>query len=152
MNSEEVLVALAVRYNGDYEHILCALQRKTAEEKEMEARGESWILSLELEKYLDIAKTSQYKYTTILSEDYPRILKSQYCAPFVLFYYGDISLLNDVAHNVAVVGSRECSEYGVKMTKSIVKEDYRHSGRRKDYRGSWQRNRFLLSAQKLEII
>ena len=121
LNSEEILVALAIKYQGDWESILCALEQRKVEnsllnEEDRENTEE------ELEHYLEIAKKANYKYTTILSNDYPKLLKSQYMPPFVLFYYGDLSLAYNVGNNLAVVGSRECSEYGSEITDRIVLE------------------------------
>ena len=120
MNSEELLVALAVKYGGDWEDIMCALTKRGTLKREKEESGEDWDDDSELEPYLDIAKKSNYKYLTILSDDYPTILKKQYMPPFVLFYYGDISLLLNIPNNVAVVGSRNCTEYGDRMTREVV--------------------------------
>ena len=122
MNSEEIIVALAIKYNGDWEDIMCALTNRSTLKKETEDGGECWDGDRELEPYLEIAKNSNYKYITILSSDYPENLKQQYMPPFVLFYYGDISLLGRITKNVAVVGSRECTDYGAKMTGEIVKD------------------------------
>ena len=122
MNSEEIVVALAIKYNGDWENIMCALTNRSILKSEMEEKGEQWDDDSELGPYLEIAKQSDYKYITILSDDYPQILKQQYMPPFVLFYYGDISLLYDITKNLAVVGSRECTEYGASITETIVKE------------------------------
>ena len=41
--------------------------------------------------------------------------------PFVLFYYGDISLITNIKVNLSVVGSRDFSAYGEKVTKDIVR-------------------------------
>ena len=105
MNSCEILVALAVKYQGDWESIYNALHSNEEED---------------LERYLEEAIQSDYKYVTILSEEYPELLKKQYMPPFVLFYHGDISLLQNIDKNVAVVGSRQSTEYGDYMTAKIV--------------------------------
>ena len=122
MNSEEILVALAVKYNGDWENIMCALKSRKSDDSYCDSGLYGWVESLELEKYLGEINDSQFRYTTILSEDYPDYLKQIYMPPFVLFYYGDLFLLNDIYKNVSVVGSRECSEYGETMTRDIVKD------------------------------
>ena len=122
MKSEEIIVALAVKYAGDWENIMCALTNRSILKSEKEGNGGYWDDETELGPYLDIVLKSNYKYITILSDDYPEILKRQYMPPFVLFYYGDISLLQNIPNNVAVVGSRECTEYGARMTKEIVED------------------------------
>ena len=107
MNSEEIIVALAIKYQGDWYAIEKALRDTT---------------DRDLDEYLEIAINSDYNFITILSPDYPAALRNEYMPPFVLFYHGDISLLKDTGKNIAVVGSRECTEYGAEMTRSIVKE------------------------------
>lgn len=57
---------------------------------------------------------------TIFDPEYPEYLKKIYRPPFVLFYYGDISLLNTEC--VGVIGSRKCSDYGLNVTDKIVGE------------------------------
>ena len=61
MNSEEILVAMAIKYDGDWEKIRVALNKRMSlfpEEIEEENREEN------LEYYLEVAKKSNYKYTT----------------------------------------------------------------------------------------
>lgn len=120
MNSEELLVALAIKYDGDWESIMQALQYKKLDDKYEDDEKLFQDKYADLESYLEKAKNADYKYTTILSEDYPSILREQYMPPFVLFYHGDLSLLNKIGNNVGVVGSRECSSYGEDMTRTIV--------------------------------
>ncbi len=59
-------------------------------------------------------------YVTINSEYYPERLKEIDDAPYVLFYKGDVSLLN--YNMVAIVGSRKNSTYGEVVTRQIVGE------------------------------
>lgn len=120
MNAEEIIAAMAVKYGGDWENIMCGLTSRSRLKREYEESGKHWDDEVELGPYLDIIRKSDYKYVTILSDLYPKAMKQQYMPPFVLFYYGDISLLSNVYNNAAVVGSRECSEYGQRMTKEIV--------------------------------
>lgn len=121
MNSEEILVALAIKCNGDWENIMNTLNLKDRDERYASSGMEAWIEDLDLEKCLEIAKNSNFKYTTIVSDDYPEHLKQIHMPPFVLFYYGDLSLLSNIAKCVSVVGSRECSEYGETMTRNLVR-------------------------------
>lgn len=79
---------------------------------------------MNLEKY-DEVKCKEYKkkitsnYITILDESYPERLKRSICPPYVIFYKGNIKLL-DEKKIIAVIGSRENSSYGEKMTKKLV--------------------------------
>ncbi len=107
MKSDEILLALSLKFNGDWEQIYRALvARETSD----------------LEPYLLRAQRMRCQYITILSEQYPPQMRCQRYPPFVLFYHGDLSLLNDINKNVAVIGSRECTEYGERMTEQIVSE------------------------------
>ena len=58
-------------------------------------------------------------YITILDETYPAKLKELRWPPWVLYYQGDLSLLN--RHAVSVVGSRNATAYGMSMVEHIVK-------------------------------
>jgi DNA processing protein len=53
--------------------------------------------------------------------DYPEKLRNLEDAPVCLFYKGNISLLNERI-NVALVGSRKCTTYGMNVTKVISAE------------------------------
>lgn len=90
------LVALAVKYGGNYHNIYQAIKDKE-----------------------DINPLS-YKvdYITINDLLYPEEFKSLRFPPFVLFYQGNINLLTK--RKIAIVGSRNYSEYGAMITKKIV--------------------------------
>ena len=105
MDSREQLIAIAIKYEGDWYKIFDALIRK---------------------EYVDdfdpaplIAK-SGCKVLTIIDADYPKYLKELFHPPFVLFYYGDISLINKRENNVAFVGSREPTELGRLNSEKIA--------------------------------
>ncbi|HQB32552.1 MAG TPA: DNA-processing protein DprA [Erysipelotrichaceae bacterium] len=90
-----LLISLAIKYQGDYFKIEKAIKNN---EKAS---------NIELQQAL-----------TILDKKYPKQLLDLEYPPFVLFYQGDIGLLdNDL---VAVVGSRKNSTYGRKCTIDIV--------------------------------
>lgn len=62
-------------------------------------------------------------FITLVDEDYPLELKYISKPPFVIFYYGDLSLLTDNSKKMlAVIGSREFTEYGAMATRKIVSE------------------------------
>lgn len=58
-------------------------------------------------------------YITIEDERYSKKLKEIFDPPTVLYYKGDITLLNSDA--IAIVGSRSCSTYGREQTKIFSK-------------------------------
>lgn len=100
---EEVILYFALKYAGDFDKIYQALERK---EK----------VDSDLKEFL--FKELKSKYTTIISDDYPASLKEINCPPFVLFYYGDLNLVNTKC--IGVVGMRQPSDYGVETTKTMV--------------------------------
>ncbi len=57
---------------------------------------------------------------TIFNENYPKLLKEIYSPPLILYYYGDISILN--LNSLAIVGTRNPSKYGIKQTEFLAKE------------------------------
>ena len=105
MSPREILIHLAIKYSGDYKQMMKAIEEREYED----------IKNLEDVDY-------HSKAITILDDDYPQIFKHFYAPPIVLFYHGNISLLNEHDKNLAVIGTRSYSKYGEKMTKKIVQE------------------------------
>ena len=56
-------------------------------------------------------------YTTIIDHDYPEKLKQISAPPFVLYYYGDLSLCNQAS--IAMIGKRQASHYGLIKAREI---------------------------------
>ena len=105
MESRENLLYLALKYKGEWNAIYSDVSGHVEiDEKEAKAL---------------ISKVN-CNYITILDEEYPESLRDSYKPPFVLFYYGNISLLNDKNNKIAVVGARHPSKYGIEMTKELV--------------------------------
>ncbi|MGL4617008.1 MAG: DNA-processing protein DprA [Mycoplasmoidaceae bacterium] len=76
----DVLLFFSIKYNGDWELIFEALQKK---EK---------IKSKEIN---NIKNNFTYKYMTIIDRKYPQSLKDVYKPPFLIYYNGNVSLLNN---------------------------------------------------------
>jgi len=107
MNSRETLLYWSLKFSGKWNEIFQAIESKMeCDDKEAKA----------------LFKTVKSKYITFLDDEYPESLKRMYKPPFVLYYYGDISLISDTHNKLAVVGSRKCSDYGSNMTTEFVKE------------------------------
>lgn len=105
MTARDLLLCLSIKYKGDFKKMLNAIQNKeTATEEQLKEANES-------------LKT---KFITILDQEYPTELKTVTMPPLVLYYIGDISLLKSEEIHVAVIGSREYSPYGEKVTKLFV--------------------------------
>ncbi len=71
-----------------------------------------------LDKMLEKLQNSKIKYITINSPDYPEKLKNIDIPPFLLYYIGNISLLN--SRCFGIVGSRVCTRYGKEQTERFA--------------------------------
>lgn len=58
------------------------------------------------------------KIVTFLDEEYPKRLKNISDPPTVLYYKGNIDCLNEM-NAVAIIGTREPTEYGIKIAKNL---------------------------------
>lgn len=67
-------------------------------------------------KYNDICKEN-IKFTTKFNRDYPNILNNISASPYALFYKG--TLPNNDRPSVAIIGARNCSDYGIEVAKII---------------------------------
>ncbi len=104
MRSErELLAAYAVRYRGEWKKISAAIARNEPVNDQ------------------EVKET----YLTIADEEYPAALRRLRFPPWVLFYAGNLELLNYPA--VTIIGSRDMHAYGKQMTElaaSILAEEY----------------------------
>lgn len=96
MEAQE-LIALSIKYQGDYHALLKALlnEEKATLERPVQA-------------------------ITILDADYPSLFRELANPPLVLFYKGNRALLKE--KTVAVIGSRNASAYALRMTGALCKE------------------------------
>ncbi len=107
---EELVLYFSLKYKGDFKCIYQALLDKEPIDE---------LLKNELKKEL------KCHYTTLFSHDYPECLKRINCPPFVLYYYGDLSLINN--KTIGVIGMRDCDEYGRHATTYFT-EKLVHNG------------------------
>ena len=65
-------------------------------------------------------KTIEYPfpYITIIDKEYPEAFKKLRYPPWILFYQGNLSLLNQ--ESIGIVGSRQCSKQALINTKRVV--------------------------------
>ncbi|AAK79749.1 DNA processing protein [Clostridium acetobutylicum] len=70
----------------------------------------------------DEMKKSGMKIVFWNDDDYPKVLKNYDDMPYGLFYMGNIKKLNELNYNVAIVGSRRCTQYGKDITTIISRE------------------------------
>lgn len=108
MNGRDILIYLSIKHNGDWSKIYNDIVNRENNFTE--------------DMVITCLNSLQSKAVTILDEDYPQILKQIFHPPFVLFYYGDLSLVRDINKCISVVGSRANSSYGEQVTNNIVGE------------------------------
>ena len=84
-----------------------------------------WIESMDWDLEIKRLQKQKVKVITILDGAYPQRLREIYLPPIVLFYRGNLSLINQ--RSVAIVGSRDHSKYAKDcihdLIPSIVKDD-----------------------------
>lgn len=106
---EELLLYFSLKYDGNFNKIFDALKSKEAVDEKLRS-----------ELFETFYKSSSAKFTTLVSDNYPAKLKEISCPPFVLYYHGNLSLVDK--SSVAVAGSLKPSEYGKKCTELYVDE------------------------------
>ncbi len=65
-----------------------------------------------------------YPHVTIVDSEYPAILKEIFCPPLVLFYAGNLALLQRPC--LGIVGARDASSYGVGVLRGFIPEIVKH--------------------------
>lgn len=108
INGKEIIAYLSIINEGRWDDIYQCIVKK-----EYPANDE------EIKNALSKLKS---KYITILDDEYPQSLKNIFKPPFVLFYHGDISLLNETNNILAIVGSRKPEPYVCGPARYIIKE------------------------------
>jgi|SRR5690554_5581757 len=73
-----------------------------------------------IEEELRFMKENHIKAVGILEPDYPQLLKECVDAPIVLFYKGNLSLLDRVS--IAIVGTRKITAYGKSVMENFIDE------------------------------
>lgn len=107
MTGRDILIYLAMKYKGNWDDIYGAIKRKEP---------------IDDMAFTNLLATLKANAITIIDKNYPDHLKQAHKPPFVLFYYGDLSLLDHPQETVAFIGSRKASEYGKKMARLIVSD------------------------------
>ena len=106
---DDVLLYFAMKYDGDFKKMLEAIQTK---EK---------TVSQKLEEY---KKNVRHKYVTLVSHLYPEYFKSVECPPIVLFYKGNLKLIDEglpMEYSVLESGKRFISTVNpIKQNGKIV--------------------------------
>lgn len=98
-NPRDALIALVMKYQGDWGAVYAAMRRKE---------------EVEFDEAMKMLSNVHCKTLTILDAEYPADLRKVcHQPPFVLFYYGDINLIADYTRIITMVGSREPTPYAV---------------------------------------
>ena len=106
MTGRDLIIYLSYVNGGHWTKIYDAIKTKNyvADEEEVDR----------------VVSSIKAKTITTFDNEYPEALKNIQMPPFVLYYYGDISLLSEYDKNIAVVGSRKNSKYGEDSTYDIT--------------------------------
>ena len=70
-----------------------------------------------LDKHIEYMEKHNIDIVSIQDVEYPEILKEIYDAPISLYVRGNKNILNELS--VAIIGCRECTEYGRNITKNL---------------------------------
>lgn len=98
MTIRDLLVHYAIKHKGDYFKIISAINKKEP---------------------VDYLLTSKQT-LTILDEQYPKALRNLKYPPLVLFYKGNVELLNN--QTCGIIGSRSVCDYASKMVHCVTEE------------------------------
>ena len=72
----------------------------------------------DLDKHINYLEKHNIKIITLKDKEYPKKLLNIYDPPTMLYVKGNINILNE--KSIGIVGSRNCSEYGIKTTKQLA--------------------------------
>ena len=109
---------------GNIEYFLDVSEKDIYNIKNINSNTKKNIVKYKSCQYLEEIKEKLTKnnigYVTIDSNKYPNKLKNIHNPPYVLFYKGNIDILNDMS--IAVVGSRKPTPYGVWASKNLSEQ------------------------------
>ena len=76
----------------------------------------------EVVKLYDIMQNENIKFTSIYDDDYPKVLRYIDDPPAFLFYKGNINVLTNGNDNISIIGSRDCTDYGRRITEVLCQK------------------------------
>ncbi len=103
---DDILIYFSYIHEGEWDKIYSSIKSK---------------VMIDHEKLIKIKSELNTNYVTILSSNYPTLLKHVSKPPFVLYYQGDLSLV-DSTLLFAIVGTRNPTSFGVEVTKKLTKD------------------------------
>lgn len=71
-----------------------------------------------------VALNSHRPFISLVDSEYPSLLKETFCPPLVLFYTGNLNLLQRPA--IGIVGARDASPYGTRVLRGFIPELVKH--------------------------
>ena len=104
MEMREVLLYFSCKYEGDINLMLNAINNKE---------------DIDMELYKNFKSLINCDYITLLDNDYPDCFKYINKPPLLIYYKGDKSLLNN-EKRIAIIGSRNNTDYGRNVCECIV--------------------------------
>ncbi|MGP1414227.1 MAG: DNA-processing protein DprA [Bacillales bacterium] len=105
MEANEIVLYFSLKYQGDWEKIFTAIKNKEA---------------IDDDSFNKLVSSNKDNYITIIDDNYPNCFKNINKPPFVLYYKGDINLLNKEAKYLGIVGSRKNTNYGRDAVFKII--------------------------------
>lgn len=105
--AKEVLLALSLKYDGNYEKIVDEIKNKT-----------NRFPKDEMEKWKGNIKSNV---VTIVDDNYPQCFKTIFSPPIVLYYYGNLSLL-EKTYKITCIGTRKPTLYQTDTCYNFIKE------------------------------
>ena len=105
LKGRDILVYLSLKYQGDWNAIYQAIKNKELVDE------------VEVQKQVSGIKND---YTTIIDDDYPEVFKKIYKPPFVIFYKGNLNLINN--NVIAISGTQHPNDYTIKALNKLIKD------------------------------
>ena len=105
IKGRDVLVWLNIKYEGDWNSIYQAIKNKELVDEV---------------KVTEAINSIQDSYVTIIDDDYPAKLKQIYKPPFVLYYHGNLQLIDEQV--LAISGNQKASEYTFNLLDKLLKD------------------------------
>lgn len=104
--AREIVLALSVKHQGEWKAIYETIEKKKR---------------IQDEEIQQAIRDQKSPYICITDESFPGCLKSVYQPPFLLYYYGNFSLLLK-RKRLTVVGTRSPTAYQEEMMKKLIAE------------------------------
>lgn len=102
---DNVLLYFALKYQGNWEQIYTALDKKE---------------KIDHDDFVQLTSSINANFISIINPLYPSSLKNAHKPPFVLFAEGDLNLLTNYHQIICLSGDETFNDYGEKVTDFLV--------------------------------